>query len=649
MGEPILPVNQICRKKTRAKGSTQSFRKWLAKKFKARPSKKDELIIHLRERLSAFKVHCTVLDNRIHQLQRTDVSRSRRFREIQHELRVAKVQIKKLSAELAQALVSLANEQVAHSVLKDVTASEASRLLASSDLLRSEYLRTSSDLKRTEVELTRTRQDAVDLQLEVNSGLAALEGERSKVEELRAEQRKTEMERASLCVGLITAHNNLGLAQEELSSEKEDKERLQLSMNTVQEENLRLKEQLEEICAALNRSRAEAMRDQAALANAKLSDTSAQLVSTREELTVTKNDLDDLKGKLAIVETDVEASDAEILEWKVIYAEYNDRTGEGFKEKDAIILDLREQLARVAKENEGLKGSLNESNRKLEFTITCLQNHTADSATKDIAIEEGQQQLTATNQELEETKRKLSHTINGIRALNTTLGDTKKELRDTALALQGYKEETSRAIADLNSDVEELKAELLRAQDDLVASRDQAASLAAQLAQTRENAASECLEQEISLAEARAHLALSQDDLVFTKEKLDSLIVQLSEKDTALDKIESTLACQLSRNDILQDQLDQAVQQNALTVVQNTQLNCTVESLRSDLALASNNLESERSVRRALEQNMSSMIELMNIDISQIEKSKRVIEEQLAVKVIRCKELEKLGLQESSG
>ena len=398
MGEPILPLSQICRKKARAKGSGKTFRKWLAKKFETRPSKKDELILHLREVLSASKVHCIVLDNRINQLQRSVTSRSRALRETQRELSATKTEMKKCRAELAQVLVALTAEQSAHRESKEMAEAEASRLQASSDLLRSEYLTTSADLKRTQEELAKTRQDAVDLQKEVNMGLAAMEVERAKAGELRGEQEKLEKERAKLQDDLITANDKAHAAQQELSLEKESKEQVETTLGAAQEENARLKEQLREMSTALTKSQADAdaMRDDAAQANAKLVDVNAQLISTQDELAMTMGELEDVEGKLAIAEGEIEARDAEILQWKAVYDEYNHRTADGFKEKDKAIVRLRKQLVRAVGKNEKLQvelerseHKLGESKRKLEYTITSLRKLTADVSAKDVAIGEG--------------------------------------------------------------------------------------------------------------------------------------------------------------------------------------------------------------------------------------------------------------------
>ncbi|KAJ3486398.1 hypothetical protein NLI96_g4268 [Meripilus lineatus] len=653
MGVPILPVNQICRKKARAKESTKSFRTWLTQKLKTRPSKKDELILHLRERISAFKVHCVVLDNNISQLQRTNAGRSRRAREIQRELFATKVEMKKLRAELAQALVAFATEQDAHRVSKEMADSEAARLQASADLLRSEYLVTSANLKSTQAELTRTREDAVDLQKEVNLGLVAMEVKCAKAEEMRVAQEKTEKERARLQDDLIAANDKVRAAVQELSLEKENKEQLEASLGAVQEENARLKEQLREMSTALTKSQAdvEAMRDHVSQADAKLVEMNAQLISTQDELAMTMGELEDVEGKLAIAEGEVEARDAEILQWKEVHDEYNHRTTEGLKEKDETIAELRGQLERAVGKNEGLRvelerseHKLGHSNRKLEDTITCLRNLTTDASGKDIAIEEGQKQLSATQKELEETRRKLGHTISGIRNLNTLLGDTKKRLHDTERGFQEYKVETSRAIASLHHDAEELKVQLRSTQGDLVASEDQAALLTAQLTQARDDAASRYLEHEIALSDARAHLTLAQNDLAVSKEKFDDLALQLADKVTALEVVDAELSDALALADTLETRLDQVVQQNALTVEdfssKHKQLESIVDSLRSDLASVSDNLESERSVRCTLEGKMTEMIEMMNSDMEQIERSKKMIEGQLMAKVIRCKELE---------
>ncbi|KAJ3479957.1 hypothetical protein NLI96_g8700 [Meripilus lineatus] len=653
MGEPILPLSQICRKKARAKGSGKTFRKWLAKKFETRPSKKDELILHLREVLSASKVHCLVLDNRINQLQRSVTSRSRVLRETQRELSATKAEMKKCRAELAQVLVALTAEQSAHRDSKEMAVAEASRLQASADLLRSEYLTTSADLKRTQVELTKTRQDAVDLQQEVNMGLAAMEAELAKAEEARGEQEKTEKECAKLQDDLVAANANVYATLQELSLEKDRKERLETSLGAAQEENARLKEQLRKMSATLTKSQADAdaMRDHAAQADAKLMDVNAQLISTQDELAMTMGELEDVEGKLAIAEGEVEARDAEILQWKEAYDEYNRRTGEGLKEKDETIVELREQLGHAVGKNERLQVELErseyklgESDKKLEYTITSLRNLTADASAKDTTIEEGQKQLVATQKELEETKTKLGHTISGIRNLNITLGDTKKRLHDTGRELHGHKVETSRAIASLHHDAEELKVQLRSTRDDLVASEDQVALLTAQLTQARDDAASQYLEHETALADARAHLTLAQNDLAVSKEKVDNLSLQLSDKVTALEVADAKLSDAITRAGILEAQLDQVVQQNALTVEdfssKHKQLESIVDSLQSDLASVSDNLESERSVRCTLEGKMTEMIEMMNSDMEQIERSKKMIEEQLMAKVIRCKELE---------
>ncbi|KAJ3479952.1 hypothetical protein NLI96_g8704 [Meripilus lineatus] len=656
MGEPILPLSQICRKKARAKGSGKTFRKWLAKKFETRPSKKDELILHLRELLSASKVHCLVLDNRINQLQRTVTSRSRVLRETQRELSATKAEMRKCTAELAQVLVALTTEQSAHHDSMEMAEAEAARLQASSDLLRSEYLTTSADLKRTQVELTKTRQDAVDLQKEVNMGLVATEAERAKAEEARGEQEKTEKECAKLQDDLVVANANVHATLQELSLEKESKERLETSLGAAQEENDRLKEQLRQMSTALTKSHADA-----AQANAKLVEVNSQLISTQDELAVTMGELEDVEGKLAIAEVEVEARDAEILQWKAVYDEYNRRTADGFKEKDKTIVRLRKQLVRVVGKNERLQVELErseyklgESNKKLEYTITSLRNLTADASAKDTTIEEGQKQLVATQKELEETKKKLGHTISGIRNLNITLGDTKKRLHDTERGFHEHKVETSRAIASLHHDAEELKVQLHSTQNDLVASEDQVALLTSQLAQTRDNATSQSLEHETALVNARAHLTLAQNDLAVSKEKVDDLSLQLSDKVTALEVADAKLSDAITRADILEAQLDQVVQKNTLTVEgfssKNKQLESIVNSLRSDLVSVSDNLESERSVRRTLEGKMTDMIEMMNSDMEQIDRGKRVIEEQLAAKMIHCKELEKenLSLKELS-
>ncbi|KAJ3486410.1 hypothetical protein NLI96_g4273 [Meripilus lineatus] len=653
MGEPILPLSQICRKKARTKGSGKTFRKWLAKKFETRPSKKDELILHLREVLSASKAHCLVLDNRINQLQRSVTSRSRVLRETQRELSATKAEMKKCRAELAQVLVALTAEQSAHREAKEMAEAEASRLQASADLLRSEYLTTSADLKRTQMELIKTRQDAVDLQKEVNLGLAAMEVERARNEELRGDQEETEKECARLQDDLVAANDKVHAAQQELSLEKESKGRLETSLGVVQEENARLKEQLREMSTALTKSQADvdAMRDDAAQANATLVEVNGQLISTQDELAMTMGELEDVEGKLAIAEGEVEARDAEILQWKEVYDDYNHRTADGFKEKDKAIVRLRKQLVRAAGKNERLQvelerseHKLGESNRKLEYTIISLRKLTADVSAKDVTIEKGQKQLIATQKELEETKKKLGHTISGIRNLNITLGDTKKRLHDTEREFHDHKVETSRALASLHHDAEELKVQLRSTQDDLVASEDQAALLTAQLTQARDDAASQYLANETALADARAHLTLAQNDLAVSKEKVDHLSLQLSEKATALEVADAKLSDAITRADIFEAQLDQVVEQNTLTVedfsFKNKQLESIVDSLRSDLASVSDKLESERSVRCTLEGKMTEMIEMMNSDMEQIERSKKVIEEQLMAKVIRCKELE---------
>ena len=123
---------------------------------------------------------------------------------------------------------------------------------------------------------------------------------------------------------------------------------------------------------------------------------------------------------------------------------------------------------------------------------------------------------------MEETKKKVGHTISGIRNLNATLADTKKRLHDTEREFHDHKVETSRAIASLHHDAEELKVQLRSTRDDLVASEHQVALLTAQLTEARDDAASQYLEHETALADARAHLTLAQNDLEISKEKVDN-------------------------------------------------------------------------------------------------------------------------------
>lgn len=210
LGQPILPLNQLCAK--------------AAKKSKSRKGKsaviqrQSEIICQWRQEAVSQEFKCRAFEEQLHNTN-WEV----------HRLHAVITEERGRLESLGQA----ADDEVA-------------RLNAHSNVLRDEYLSTSFNLKRAQEELTRTRQDAVDLQKEVNSQREALEAERSRIEKLEAEIKEAEGDHARLSIDIAVANDEVALVKGDLSSEKTLREEAQTSLTASQEEIRQLKERLRE-------------------------------------------------------------------------------------------------------------------------------------------------------------------------------------------------------------------------------------------------------------------------------------------------------------------------------------------------------------------------------------------------------------------
>ncbi|KAJ3479945.1 hypothetical protein NLI96_g8699 [Meripilus lineatus] len=222
-------------------------------------------------------------------------------------------------------------------------------------------------------------------------------------------------------------------------------------------------------------------------------------------------------------------------------------------------------------------------------------------------------------------------------------------LADIKALCAGPQEEKQREAKRRKLD-EEFERQVCRRSNSASLPRNQAALLTTPFAQTRDqawdNAASQSFQHETAsaLPDAHANPNLARNDLEIPMDKSDNLAAKLSDKDTALEPADAKLVDGIIPVDTHGTHLHHLARENILAIEyissKNTHLERLVECLRSDLAAATDNLESERSLRRTSEEEMAGMIEVMKHDMGEIERGKRMVEELLAAKIIRCKELE---------
>lgn len=340
------------------KDAIEIYRKWA--------EEKESLVHTLQSRLVESEQRCKDLATQLYNSETKQQEAAVSAKETENKLGVSEEELDDAQGEIARITIALQNEEAIHRTSKEMADEETSRLLASSDILCSEYLTLSSTLKRAKTELTRTRQDAVDLQKEVNFKNVMLELEQSKVVKLEEEKKtlvleheKTELERARLLVHLIVAQDELEQAEDKLEHEEEQKSSLQVSLKAAQEDALSSKKRLheeQEDALAKAFSELKLIRGRAAKESARLIDARFELANTRDELIESRREIADLKSRLDSMDSVLRGVEMRRIDATQDgghedlvgrFQQYLESTREEHRTRDEHIIRLQDELGHV--------------------------------------------------------------------------------------------------------------------------------------------------------------------------------------------------------------------------------------------------------------------------------------------------------------
>ncbi|KAJ3483622.1 hypothetical protein NLI96_g6186 [Meripilus lineatus] len=434
-------------------------------KTQAEANRKAAIIVDLESKVSAAQSRVTSLTEDLSGALANALDAFHRSHDAQSHLDEVRLSLEEASAELDRVKATLHDEQVTHRALAETTSREIEEL-------RTQLGSASDELEIMSGALEMAKQDGLELQSGIGSLREQLSAQEARVaqleedlENMRCENEMLENERDDALARLSVAQGELGSTKGMLSSETRKKEILYHVASTVEEDRFKLQIQLLEKVEHLSQVQGE------------LEATKAQATADNEnyqELLANKED--------RLARAEMKLFDAQ-YGFRQQLSDYNKRTAQGFRHRDAEIGELRGELATVRSQLGNARAERLQARNELREVKEDNEdlNKLVNQASE--ALQTLRDEQSVAESEFERVREGLEREVGGLRdALDaktceheqaradaTAFQDQVRSLQDENAALRALLAERDSALSDAQT-------RLAEAQDTLKAAEDNASA-----------------------------------------------------------------------------------------------------------------------------------------------------------------------------
>ncbi|KAJ3483617.1 hypothetical protein NLI96_g6198 [Meripilus lineatus] len=497
-------------------------------KTQAEANRKTAIIQDLESKVSAAQSRVTSLTDDFSRALANELDAFQRTQDTQYLLDEVRSSLKEASAELDRVKVTLHDEQVAHRALAETTSREIEEL-------RTQLGSASDELEIMSGALEMAKQDGLELQSGISSLREQLSVQEARIaqleedlENMRCENEMLENERDDALGRLSVAQGELGSTKGMLSSETRKKEILYHVASTVEEDRFKLQIQLLEKVEHLSQVQGE------------LEATKAQATADNEnyqELLANKED--------RLARAEMKLFDAQ-YGFRQQLSDYNKRTAQGFRHRDAEIGELRGELATVRSQLGNARAERLQARNELREVKEDNEdlNKLVNQASE--ALQTLRDEQSVAESEFERVREGLEREVVGLRdALDaktcehqqaladaTAFQDQVRSLQDENASLRALLAEKDTALSDAQTRLAEAQDTLKAAEDNasarIIALNDEIATfqdIVADLDDALFDTDSELTDSRVALAAANDTIALLTSQLGETGTALTDVLI----------------------------------------------------------------------------------------------------------------------------